>query len=202
MTNALYRTVLLCAVPLLAACSGTTEPAARPEPTPRNVILVNDCSGPATSESVPINESFGRTIDDDWADIARTTPGGFAGVIYATPGGDPTILLTDTAQAAAAKSALKPLFAQMGSQFPVSIAAVRQARWNAAQLLDWYHYLYMQPIWAGANVTSTDINEAVNRIQINTADSVSQAAFISKLENMGLPCDLVRVGIMQAAIAL
>jgi hypothetical protein len=201
MVRAPFRLVYLCGFTLLAACSGVMAPAS-PTPLADKVIAVNDCSGPATSESTPITATFGRTIDDDWADVARTTPGGFAGVIYATPGGDPTILLTDTTQAAAARSALKPLLAQMNPMFDVSGAAVRQARWNAAQLLDWHHYLVVQPIWDGSNVTSTDIDEAANRIRINTADSVSQAAFVSRLASMNLPCALVVVGIMAPATIL
>jgi hypothetical protein len=177
-----------------------TEPSSSSTIVADKLISVNDCAGPATSESAPITATFGRTIDDDWADIARTTPGGFAGVIYATPDGDPTILLTDTTQAAAAKSALKPLLAQMNPMFDVSGAAIRQARWNAAQLQDWYHYLVVQPIWAGSNVTAADIDEAANRIRINTMDSISQASFASRLEGMGLPCALVVVGISKGAV--
>jgi len=198
MTYVPSRIICLCAIAVLAACSDMTQPSA-PAATAYRVIPVNDCSGPATSESVAITGTFGRTIDDDWADIARTIPGGFAGVVYATAGGNPTILLTDTTQAASARAALKPLLAQMNPMFDVDGAAVRQARWNAAQLLDWHHYLAVQPIWAGSNVTSTDIDEAANRIRINTADSVSQAAFVSRLTSMNLPCALVVVGVMAPA---
>mgnify|MGYP001544600045 FL=1 len=202
MIHASSRVIYLCAIILLTACSGLTEPSSAPAPVTDKRIIVNDCSGPATSASGSITATFLRTIDDDWADIARTTPGGFAGVIYATPGANPTILLTDTTQAAAAKAALKPLLAQMNPMFDVNSAAVRQARWNAAQLLDRYYYLAVQPIWAGSNVTVTDIDEAANRIRISTIDSVSQASFVSRLERIGLPCALVVVGISQGATIL
>jgi hypothetical protein len=44
--------------------------------------------------------------DDQWADLAREVPGGFAGVILAN--GQPALFLRDTTKAARAKEALGP----------------------------------------------------------------------------------------------
>lgn len=199
MIHARPRVITLCATLLLAACSATTEPSPSLKVAADKVIAVNDCQGPATSVSPAISATFQRsqipTIDDLWADIARTTPGGFAGAMYDTETHKSTILLTDTTQAAAARVALKPIFAQMYPMFDVGSAVVRGVRWDSAQLLDWSYYLLGQHIWVGTNVTASDIDEAANRIRIDTIDSTSQVALASRLGNMALPCSLVIVGI-------
>lgn len=197
MIHSRPHVITLCAALLLAACSAATEPSPSPRVVANKVIKVKDCQGPATSVSpaiTTIQPSHTRTIDDIWADIARTTPGGFAGAMYDTATHRPTILLTDTTQAAAARVALKPIFAQMYPKFDVGSAVTRGVRWDSAQLLDWYYYVLAQPIWVGTNVIAGDIDEAANRIRIDTIDSTSQVALASRLENMALPCSLVIVG--------
>lgn len=206
------RVVLVCATVLFAACSDAT--ATRTYPTAAymaaadTVIRVNECAGPAVSLDPAILGTlppFEPTIDDKWASIARTVPGGFAGVVTDTATGNPTILLTDTTQQAAAKVALAPIIAQMNSRFDVAHAVVRPARWNADQLLGWYHYLLGAPIWlghsiwVGANITSTDIAEDMNRILIGTIDATSQVALASRLQSLNLPCSLVVVKVQAPA---
>src|SRR5215470_7238544 len=99
-----------------AACSSAADPGV-PDTVPGGVVVpagVNDplwaavgktCTpaSPVTAipqvrfDSVPLPRpgSF-RTPDDDWADIARQVPGGFAGVILEN--GSPVIFLTDITQ--------------------------------------------------------------------------------------------------------
>jgi len=73
-------------------------------------------------------------------------PGGFGGVIY-DAAHMPILMLTDTAQASAAKRALADKI-----DFPVQQATVRQVRWNFAQLVDWFNYLL--PRLGGVPVTA------------------------------------------------
>lgn len=209
------RLILGCLTVLLVACSVETATTA-PHPLPAHmaaetVIRVNDCQGPATNPDPAVLATlpaFQPTIDDDWARIARTIPGGFAGVVIDTATGNPTILLTDTTQEAAAKVALAPILAQINPYFDVAHAGARPARWNADQLLNWYHYLlaapiwHGQPLWTAANITSTDINEDINRISFGTLDATSQTEFASRLQSLDLPCDLVVVAVVVPPEAL
>jgi hypothetical protein len=186
---------------LLAACSGDVTAPVQPPDTTR-LIRVNECVGPATSLSPAIAATFThdaryRTIDDMWADLARTAPGGFAGILYTAPTDVPTILLTDTTKAAAAKDAIAAFLVANNVSLDVRNANVAPARWDAAQLLDWYYYLLSQPIWTDNNVTASDIDDVANRIRISTADSTSQTAFAQKMETLNLPCDLLVVGIQE-----
>lgn len=195
------RAILLLATALLAACSD--NPATAPVSAADRVVTVNDCRGPATSLDPAIAATFTRppanmrNINDVWADIARTTPGGFAGISYGIGGGSPTIFLTDISQAAAARTALAPLLAQTNPTFDFAHAKIAQARWDSAQLLDWYLYLTGQPIWSMANVivTSSGLDPTADRIRLNTADSTGQSLLVTQLESMSLPCDLIQVGI-------
>jgi len=200
MTYARYRTLLFLSAVLVAACSDNS--ATGPGAADR-MVTVNDCRGPATSLDPAIAATFTRppvnvrNVNDVWADIARTTPGGFAGISFEANGQSPKIYLTDVSQASAARTALAPILAQTYPTFDVAHATIAAARWNSAQLLDWYLYLTGQPIWMMPNVTITTsgINSADNRIEISTADAAGRALLVSKLQSMSLPCDLIRVGI-------
>jgi hypothetical protein len=73
--------------------------------------------------------------DDYWADIAARVPGGFAGVLYRE--GKPVVVLARPSEAEAAKRVLAPLL----PSFPIRDADIQSARWDFAQLVDWYNYL-------------------------------------------------------------
>jgi hypothetical protein len=138
------------------------------------------------------------------ADLSRRAPGGFAGIFYDTPAavssngrpgnGPPVLLLTDPAQAAAAKAALAPAL----PYFDIAGAEVRPARWTFAQLYDWYRYLRQEArIWSESAVTMSDINELWNRIEIGVANEPARVELTRRLNTMSLPCDLVHVLIVQ-----
>ena len=107
---------------------------------PQGAVRVADCVGPATSLpdslAARLPPRTGRMHpDDQWADIARTTPGGFAGSIR-----DSThrliLMLTKPELTGEAKAALADRL-----PFPFESATVRQVRWDFAQLVDWFNYL-------------------------------------------------------------
>jgi hypothetical protein len=102
--------------------------------------------------------------------------------------GKPVLLLTDVSEAEAAKLALAPSF----PNFDIAGAQVREARWNFAQLVDWRLYLAVQyRNWAPPGLTSSDNDEAVNRISYGAADSAALLQMQRNLSGMSLPCDLI-----------
>ena len=121
----------LSAVAVIGCNTSRTSAAPTPSPAP---IRLAQCEGPATS----LPDSLARTLpprhrgmipDNQWADLATTVPGGFAGAFYDSAH-TPILMLTDPGQASAAKQALT---GQLG--FLPQYATVRQARWNFAQLI-------------------------------------------------------------------
>lgn len=186
----IQRLVVLIAA---AACSGSTEPdlfALNP-----SLVRVPDCSGPATSLNPAIASTLpprdGRMMpDDQWADLAQRVPGGFAGVLYVA--NMPVLMLTDPSQAAEAKRALAPTLVG----FDVGGAAVHKARWNFAQLVDWYNFLGVRtPVWQTPGMTSGDKDEAINRIRYGVVDTVARETLLRTLAGIELPCDLIAVEI-------
>jgi len=130
--------------------------------------------------------------DDRWADIAMSTPGGFAGVLYRD--GRPVLVLARPAEAAAAKTVLAPLI----PRFPIQDASVEEGRWDFSQLVDWYNYLMQRtPLWS-LNVTSGDKSESDNRIKFGVRDSASLNRVRALLDSLAIPCDLVLLEIGQS----
>jgi hypothetical protein len=74
--------------------------------------------------------------------------------------------------------------------FPFATATVRQARWDFAQLVDWYNYL--RPRITVPNVTS-DKDEGINRIRLSVTSIAARDSLVSALSRFPLPCDLVVV---------
>ena len=186
---------------VVAAAVACTE-VTRPRQLKASFVKVPDCAGPATS----LDPSLAATLpprdgsmnpDDHWADLAKRTPGGFAGIMLAD--GTPTLMLTDPSKAAEAKQALAPSF----PSFDIRGAQVREARWNFAQLVDWYNYLAQKTsVWATPGITSGDKDEAANRIGYGVEDSTSLGNLVRKLSAMDLPCDLINVRVTGRAILL
>ncbi|HXT15106.1 MAG TPA: hypothetical protein VN706_05720 [Gemmatimonadaceae bacterium] len=179
---------------LLAACRlshGTTAPSAPPANDGghwANVGHACSADSPALSLATDKVRPYHRGLPDDrWADISRTTPGGFAGLVPAQNTNVYRVSwysywLVDTTQRAAAE----PLLRAAG--IPVdSLSTVRKARWSWAQLFDWMGYLQ-------ANVTGAtmnDIDEATNRLHFGTADAEHERHMEQQLARLGVPCNLV-----------
>jgi len=161
--------------------------AAAPTPLAAPIRLAQ-CEGPAAGlpDSLARNlpPRTGRMIPDDrWADLATTVPGGFAGTLYDSAH-TPVLMLTRPAEAAAAKRALAGKL-----QFPLQQATVRQARWDFAQLVDWFNYLFPR---LGVPVTA-DKDEALNRIRFSVTSVELRDRVVSALAQLPVPCDLVVV---------
>lgn len=183
----------LVLVAIATACSGSVEP--KQLQLDPSFTRVADCVGPARSLDPAIVARLpprdGRmTPDDHWADLAQRVPGGFAGVLYIDK--KPVLMLTDPAQAAAAKKALASSFVG----FDISGAEVHSARWNFAQLVDWYNYLGLRgPVWQTSGLTTGDKDEAINRIRYGVLDEAARDRLVNALAGMEVPCDLIAVEI-------
>jgi hypothetical protein len=122
--------------------------------------------------------------DDRWADLATTGPGGFAGVFYDSAH-MPILMLTEPAESVAAIQALTGKI-----DFPLQQATVRQARWNFAQLVDWFNYAL--PRLGGVPVAG-DKDEALNRIRFSVTSIELRDRVVAALAQLPLPCDLIIV---------
>ena len=180
------RRLLAIAVFATAGCRSSATTVAPTPPAPP--IRLAQCDGPASSlpDSLarPLPPRTGRRLPDDrWADLATSVPGGFAGVFYDSTH-TPILMLTDPARSAAAKEALS---GKLG--FPVQEATVRRARWDFAQLVDWFNYL--QPR-LGVPATA-DKDEVLNRVRFSVTSVELRDRVVRALARLPLPCDLVVV---------
>lgn len=172
------RAIGLAALALAAVGCGDSpiEPASC-EPTDPGPSI----SGDQLALLPPPPSTF-RTPDDEWADIARAVPGGWGGAFFEV--GELVIYLVDPTQREAAAAAL-------GARLPgfdYASASVWKARWDFAQLYDWYRYIAVVVGWPGGLV-SRDIDEYRNRLVYGALpDSI--AAVQAALESADLPCEL------------
>lgn len=194
------RCPIVLAVVVSAACSSATEPVVpRTVPAgaadPQWAALGKTCSpsSPVTAisrvrlDSAPLlTHGPTRSVDDDWADIARQVPGGFAGVILEN--GKPVIFLTDTTQRQQALAGLQSRLVIFGG---LAGATFRAARWNFSQLAEWYRYLQIQSFTLP--ILASDIDEAKNRIMFGVRDSTARARVEEVLVKLDLPCYLVAI---------
>lgn len=169
------------------ACTAGREP-----PGGAQAGVAGECEGPAVSlppaAAAALRPRTGAMVPDDrWADLALEVPGGFAGVLRVD--GEAVLMLVRPAEAAAAKAALAPAL----PDFPVASAEVRQARWDFAQLVDWYNYLASTGL--GAGVVIGDKDESANRIRYGVVDEAARERLTRVLEAAGVPCGLVLIEI-------
>jgi hypothetical protein len=179
--------VVLGAMAMAMAGCATSRRSGAPAPTVAPIHLAQ-CEGSATSlpDSLArlLPPRTGRMVPDDrWADLATIVPGGFAGVFYDSAH-TPILMLTDTAQSSAAKQALA---GKLG--FPLQQSTVRLARWNFAQLVDWFNYVFPR---LGVPVTA-DKDESLNRIRFSVTSVELRDRVVGALARFPLPCDLIVV---------
>lgn len=182
-------------LPMAACRSSHASSAITPSHT---AIRVAECAGPAfslpDSLAARLPSRTGRMLpDDQWADLASSVPGGFAGVWY---DGQhvPILMLTHSELAEAAKVALK---GRLG--FPVEQATVRSARWDFLQLVNWFNYL-MPRLASGP--LSGDKDEALNRIRFSVTSTEVRDHIVRTLRALNLPCDLVVVDLNGMTVRL
>lgn len=152
---------------------------------------------PAKRDSLPPPPTDFRTLDDEWAEIARQVPGRWGGVVL--DGGILTIYLVDPSKRAQAVAALFAL--GVGAPYDIRQARVKQGRWDFAQLYDWYRYINVRVGWPEGLVL-TDIDEGRNRVVYGVQDDNAKARLEAVVEPLGLPCELVVVEVTGPVVQL
>jgi hypothetical protein len=153
------------------------------------LVRVAPCAGPprslADSLVARLPPRTGTMVpDDQWADWANDIPGGFAGFLYDSAQ-RPILMLTRPSAGDSAKHTL----ANRVKHFAIEQATVRQARWDFAQLVDWYNYLFPRLVPLG--VTMGDKNEGLNRLEFGVKNEAARRKVKSALLALDVPCDLV-----------
>jgi hypothetical protein len=199
------HTLLMLA--LAAGCgsaSNLVSPIVVPagETDPDWLAIGKSCSPTSPAYSVPrarldsapaLTHGRSRTVDDDWSDLARDLPGGFAGIILES--NVPVVFLTDTTQKQQAFTALQAR-GTFGLNF--TNARARAARWNFTQLAEWFRYFQVTPVenmWVSA-----DIDESKNRIEYGVRDAAARAALEQALSRLDVPCYLVSTRVVNAVV--
>lgn len=176
----------------LACACGCTHPASNPW-----VDLRRPCSPDAPAVSVPAaaRDSLPRyahrshTMDDDLADLAREVPGGYGSFVL--QGTIPVLSLVDTTQLAAVAAAL--LARGVFTERQARKARVRRARWDFAQLHEWFRYFVLHGIEEDSGLVSSDIDEGENRITYGVLDETARKRLERRLARLNLPCFLVTI---------
>jgi hypothetical protein len=192
------RPFFVICLTVIAACSSATDPVAHAVVVPAgasdpNWAAIGKTCTPSSSVSSiarvrldsapPLTHGPIRSVDDDWSDLARDTPGGFAGLILEN--NVPVVFLTDTMQKSAALPALAAKHLYNGN---LAGARVRAARWNFMQLAEWFRYFQSA---LPAPIISADIDEAKNRITFGVPDSAARKTTEQLLAKLDVPCYLV-----------
>lgn len=155
-------------------------------------------NAPAT----PLPQAARRTLlpDDDpngpraaRAALARVVPGGFGGFYLDLTDQTPTILLTDPSRRAEAIAVLSRRGIDGRAVGPD--VRVRHARWNYAQLYDWFQYLLPRIANVQIDIVSLSISESNNRIEYGVASEIGRRRLEQRLKQLGVPCFLVAIDV-------
>jgi hypothetical protein len=148
----------------------------------------------------------GMRPDAQWARLARSTPGGFAGAYFESvplnQQGQPTrrqrlvIRLARPTERSAALRALLPLLPATLGGVAVDSADVLivPATWDFAELDDWRRYLDVRTGSPGMSSIGTD--EAANQIRYGMVDAAARATLERRLRELRVPCGLVAIDVI------
>ena len=199
MKSGFVWTMVVGPASLLAmACSspGSVEPEPVLDPAPRFTCVSNAAAVDAPAAFRGIHDASVRVPDDNWAELARTLPGGFAGIYI-----DNGKLVVNFVDPEAGKAAL-PQIMQSSSAQPADktlwerpdLAAVR---WNFAQMYEWQYYIYSLQQFAG--MTASDVDEKRNSVTFGFIDEAARNSFIGTMNAAKVPCNLVLTEIRSPA---
>jgi hypothetical protein len=158
--------------------------------------------GPRLDSLPPAGRERRGSSDEIWVALAREVPGGLGGIFM--DGGVGYLWLVDPSKRSEAIAALAAGPLALGIRqtgFPLENAVVLKARWDFAQLADWYAYVVPRAL-PGVRWSSADIQEARNRLEFGVVDEAARLDFESKLKALDLPCNLIAIKIRPYAVAL
>jgi hypothetical protein len=147
-----------------------------------------------------------QTVDDRWAALATSAPGGFAGS-YLEPAAAASMapkgrsarrlvvrLSRPSEQDAALRAVVPTLREISGADVDRGGVVVEPARWDFAQLLEWRRFLEPHA-HAVAKILSTDIDPRHNRIGYTVPSRSDRRTLLEHLGTLHIPCGLVEVAI-------
>lgn len=165
----------------IAACSDDTN-----QPSSPSSPSVLEYAGPGIP--FPPNR---RTLDDEYSDIAASVPG-FGG-LFKDPNSEQFIAyLSDSTRAPAARGALATFFAGKGLPSNTSVTFIR-GRFDYRDLATWRKQIDR---FDWSIVTSSDVDEANNRVVITVRDAGAQRRLTSGFSTLGIPAEAVVVEVM------
>jgi hypothetical protein len=168
-------------------------------------VRMANCDGPALSLPpelrLALKPRTGEMVPDDhWADLAERIPGGFAGILY-DRNMKPILMLTDPARSTEVKKLL--VSDRTCRHFDLVGAQVLKARWDFAQLVDWFNFFVSDTsVWKTEGIVFGDKDEETNRVYFRVETEAGRQRLIEKLSALNIPCDLVRIGIGARAVRL
>lgn len=168
-----------CPIALLAAMAACDDLPSDPIRSSQDVSQVEQ----------PAGRAKGWTIDDQWAELARTEIPGFAGY-HTDERGNTVVSLVDVGRKGQAERHIERLRAQRGGQ-GLGPVVVRPARYDFAQLKGWHDGLL--PLFERDDVYSTDIDETANRIRIGVASTGAIGDVTRAAVRSGVPRDAFTV---------
>jgi hypothetical protein len=151
---------------------------------------------PAASQAALLPSQY-QTIDDIWASVSRTQPGGWAGGFV--DNGKMVLAFVDPV---AGRPALPQILTTLGNVAPGRSwdnAELRQVMWSFAQLDDWYRYV-MQKVPLTNGISVTDIDEKDNAVMFGVISEEARTRLINALNAAAIPCNLVRTEIQPYAL--
>lgn len=166
------------------------------------LLHVGRCIGPATSAPEAVvaplrgsgGDSSGQLGTGAW--LARQVPG-YGGAFYENDRF--ILLLTEPERAEEKKAALAAIGYRADEVY--GGAHVRRARWDAAQLYDWKLYVDQVVGW-DRGVTSFYYDLPRNRLVYGLENAEARQRFAERLEEAGIPCDLVLLELVGRAVLL
>lgn len=143
----------------------------------------------------------------DWARLARTTPGGFAGVYFeALPANSappdrhrPVVIrLTRPEERDAALRALLPQLPPTFGGLAIDSSDVRivRAKFDFAQLDEWQRYLTGRE--GTKEIAGVGIDPSRNQIGYDVVGKPARSAMARRLRELGVPCGLVDINVVDA----
>jgi hypothetical protein len=147
-----------------------------------------------------------RTIDDQFAEVARQVPA-FGGMYIDRASGSLVVHLTDTSPRVAAE-AEAALYAQFGTDRLAGATATRglgpaptkprvrilPAKYRFAELKEWHERL-ATGVLALPEVVLTDIDDQQNRLAVGVETTAAQARVEGQLGRLGVPREAVSISV-------
>lgn len=133
-----------------------------------------------------------RSPDDAFVSVAKTVPGGFAGLYFDNDHFVVTFVDPATANQSRSEIIQALIDRNIGGQsLDAPSTEFSGARWTFADLDDWYRYILPKVGGQDSGISSSDIDEKANTLAFGVIDEDARARLESKLASLHVSCNLV-----------